>query len=45
MNVFRVWAPQATQVDIQIGDGRSALAAEAHGWWSLAVPSAGPETE
>jgi maltooligosyltrehalose trehalohydrolase len=45
MNVFCVWAPRATRVDIQIGGGRSALAAEARGWWSLAVPSAGPGTE
>ena len=45
MTVFRVWAPQATWVEIQIGAERSALIAEARGWWSIAVPSAGPGTD
>jgi maltooligosyltrehalose trehalohydrolase len=45
MRVFRVWAPQTRQVEIQIGDERFPLTAEARGYWSITLPLVGPGTD
>jgi maltooligosyltrehalose trehalohydrolase len=42
MTVFRVWAPHASRVEIQVGDGRFALVAEDRGYWSITLPPVGP---
>ncbi len=34
MNAFRVWAPRAKQVEVQIGEERFPMTAAANGWWS-----------
>ncbi len=51
MTAFEVWAPQAKQVDLLVGDERLAMnrspqtRPERDGWWRLEVPSAGPGTD
>jgi hypothetical protein len=35
MTVFRLWAPRAMQVEVQIGDRRIALVPEDHGQWAI----------
>ncbi|MGE3541373.1 MAG: malto-oligosyltrehalose trehalohydrolase [Candidatus Tectimicrobiota bacterium] len=41
MTTFRVWAPSAQQVDVEVDGARLPLAAQAGGWWAAAVPAAG----
>src|SRR6185437_12344054 len=46
MHVFRVWAPFAKKMAVQAGDVRADLQGpDEYGWWSAAVPSAGPGTD
>jgi maltooligosyltrehalose trehalohydrolase len=42
---FRLWAPQATTVELAVGGTRVAMAARAGGWWTVEVMSAGPGTD
>lgn len=41
MSQFKVWAPQARQVELEIGDERVAMHKTAGGWWNVDLPSAG----
>lgn len=34
MNAFRVWAPGAKRVEVQVGEERFPMVAAANGWWS-----------
>ncbi|MEV8631106.1 malto-oligosyltrehalose trehalohydrolase [Streptosporangium sp. NPDC051023] len=43
--MFEVWAPQATSVDVEIGEVRYPMAVGAGGWWSAEVPGAGHGTD
>jgi len=45
VSVFRVWAPVARTVEIEIADTRIAMSAGEAGWWSVEVPEAGPDAE
>ncbi len=42
MAAFRVWAPGAKKVDVEVKDRRLAMAPEEHGYWFLQTPEAGP---
>ncbi|HEX6816797.1 MAG TPA: malto-oligosyltrehalose trehalohydrolase [Ktedonobacterales bacterium] len=49
MTVFRVWAPKAERVDVQLGAregtaNRTPMQRGEHGWWSVDIPRAGPGT-
>lgn len=53
-HTFRVWAPDARRVDLELVGGPGTHAAGPHtrpmrpedgGWWSLTVPGAGPGTD
>ena len=44
MTLFRVWAPAATRVDVDLNGERTALMPEDLGWWSTAIDGAGPGT-
>ncbi len=40
---FRVWAPEATAVEVEVDGDRHGMRAEpARGWWGVDVPDAGP---
>ncbi len=41
MTLFRVWAPLATRVELQLRDGPRPMTADEGGWWRLDVPEAG----
>jgi malto-oligosyltrehalose trehalohydrolase len=48
MTQFRVWAPGARQVEVEVSGKPHAMAADqqpgsASGWWSATVPHAGPD--
>jgi maltooligosyltrehalose trehalohydrolase len=45
MTTVRVWAPNATTVDLAIGSQRLRVRSDERGWWSVEVPNAGPGTE
>jgi len=45
MHVFKVWAPKAQRVDVNIGKIKYALSNSSGGWWQAEVESAGPGTE
>ena len=45
MHVFKVWAPYAQSVEVQIGKQRFAMAGGERAWWSAEVESAGPGTD
>ncbi len=45
MTLFRVWAPLAESVELQLNDGRRRMAAGEGGWWVLDVPAAGAGTD
>ncbi|HXJ77680.1 MAG TPA: malto-oligosyltrehalose trehalohydrolase [Candidatus Methylomirabilis sp.] len=38
---FSVWAPGARNVDVDLGDARMPMTRGDHGWWTLALASAG----
>jgi maltooligosyltrehalose trehalohydrolase len=42
---FRVWAPDTDRVRLRAGDADHELARGDGGWWSIAMPSAGPGTD
>src|ERR1700761_1685518 len=47
MNEFRIWAPRAEKLKLQLG-GREPLAMEGpdqKGWWCVSVQDAGPGTD
>jgi maltooligosyltrehalose trehalohydrolase len=45
VTLFRVWAPAARQVDVQVAGRRDQMiAADDPGWWELDVPDAGDGT-
>jgi maltooligosyltrehalose trehalohydrolase len=41
---FSIWAPHAKSLVLVLDSGEHPMHAEAHGWWRLDVPSAGPGT-
>jgi 1,4-alpha-glucan branching enzyme len=45
MTRLRVWAPEATQVEVEIGGARILLTASEGGWWSADVSAARPGTD
>jgi maltooligosyltrehalose trehalohydrolase len=45
MHTFRVWAPKARTVEVKIEQDRFPLKECDRGWWSAAVPMAGPGTD
>ncbi len=46
MHVFRVWAPFAKKMMVEAAGVRTAMQGpDERGWWSAAVPSAGPGTD
>jgi maltooligosyltrehalose trehalohydrolase len=46
MHEFRVWAPNARQIAVKIGDATYPMRGPSErGWWSAAVEPAGPGTE
>jgi len=40
MQVFRVWAPRAQQVDVVVADRQHPMERAPGGWWELSVPEA-----
>jgi maltooligosyltrehalose trehalohydrolase len=40
MTTFRVWAPHAKQVELELRGGHHGMAADDHGWWSVQLPLA-----
>ncbi len=44
MSLFRVWAPYARTVEVDIADHRTPMRKEERGWWSVEIPDAGPGT-
>ena len=45
MYVFKVWAPKAQSVDVEVGDVKYAFAVIDGGWWEVEVESAGAGTD
>jgi maltooligosyltrehalose trehalohydrolase len=45
MTLLRVWAPEATQVEVEVGGERILLTASEGGWWSADVSAARPGTD
>lgn len=45
MHRFRVWAPAAKQVDVEIDETRTSLTKAGQGWWETTVATAGPGTD
>jgi maltooligosyltrehalose trehalohydrolase len=46
VSVFRVWAPDASRVDVDTGGQRYPMAAsETAGWWQASVPGAGADVD
>jgi maltooligosyltrehalose trehalohydrolase len=45
MTTFRVWAPVAQQVEVEVDGERLPLSAGEGGWWAADVPAAGPGSE
>jgi maltooligosyltrehalose trehalohydrolase len=42
---FRVWAPDAQRVEVEVGGRRLPMTAGDGGWWTAESPSAGPGSE
>lgn len=40
MSVFRVWAPHAKQIEVELTGRRTSMAHENGGWWSVDLPAA-----
>ncbi|HEX5370542.1 MAG TPA: malto-oligosyltrehalose trehalohydrolase [Dehalococcoidia bacterium] len=45
MTAFRVWAPFATRVELQLGDSRRRMTAGDGGWWRVEAADAPPGTD
>ena len=45
MTTFRVWAPVAQRVEVEVDGERLPLTAGEGGWWAADVPAAGPGSE
>lgn len=45
MHPFRVWAPKAKQVEIEIDRKFTALEPQEDGWWSIVLDNTGPGTD
>ena len=45
MTTFRVWAPQAQRVAVEVDGERMELFGGTDGWWSRDLPTAGPGTD
>ncbi|HLJ45969.1 MAG TPA: malto-oligosyltrehalose trehalohydrolase [Bryobacteraceae bacterium] len=45
MRVFRVWAPFASSVDVNVDDHSHSLQAEHENWWEACVAAANPGTD
>lgn len=45
MHTFRVWAPVAKQVEVQVGRKRWAMEREREGWWQAQVATARPGSD
>ena len=45
MTSFRVWAPRAKRVELDIRGKRQSMTAGKDGWWFVEVSSAGANTE
>jgi maltooligosyltrehalose trehalohydrolase len=45
MNSFRVWAPKAKRVEVEIRGERLPMSAGEDGWWSAEIPSLEPGTD
>ena len=45
MAEFRVWAPKARSVDVEIAGKARAMAPASGGWWALEVPEVGAGTD
>ena len=45
MTLFRVWAPNATRVEVEIADDRLAMSETGRSWYEVDVPDAGTGTE
>jgi Carbohydrate-binding module 48 (Isoamylase N-terminal domain) len=45
MTTFRVWAPVAQRVDVEVDGERIPLTASEGGWWSADVPAARPGSD
>jgi maltooligosyltrehalose trehalohydrolase len=45
MTTFRVWAPVAQWVEVEVDGERLSLSAGEGGWWAADVPAAGPGSE
>lgn len=45
MTHFRVWAPAARRIELELGTGRVPMHADEQGWWSVDVNDAGPGTD
>lgn len=41
-STFRLWAPFAKQVDLELHAKRQPMARDVHGWWQAQVPMTGP---
>jgi len=41
---FQIWAPHASSLALVLDSGEHPMHADAHGWWRLDVPAAGPGT-
>ncbi len=42
---LRVWAPLPKKVEVQIGEDRFPMTANADGWWAATIPSAKPDSD
>ena len=45
MQTFRVWAPLASDIALQIGEKRSPMQRAEGGWWSVESRDAAPGTD
>lgn len=45
MTTFRVWAPNAHRVEVQVDGEHTVMSAAERGWWQADVPAAAPGTD
>jgi len=45
VTTFRVWAPRASKMEVDIEGERTAMVSDETGWWTAEVVSAGPGTD
>jgi maltooligosyltrehalose trehalohydrolase len=45
MSLFRVWAPKAKQLEVEVRSNRFSLSAGENGWWFAEMPSVQPGTD